>query len=352
MGIPGEDLEGSYPASDFVAWYNGHPDYRDCAFDLTQERAAIVGAGNVALDVARILCLTAHELAGTDIAEHARQALSRSRIREVHVLARRGPAQAAFTNPEIKELGNLADADVAALPDEVRLDDVSRTSLEASNDRITRKKVEILQGYASPRREGRLRRIVLRFLVSPLELVGDADGHVSTIRLVKNRLVQTTTGSIAPEATDHVEELEAGLVFRAVGYRGAALPGVPMNERWGVILNRQGRVIEPGTQQPVVGEYCAGWIKRGPSGVVGTNKTDAEETVDGMLEDLAQGAMLQPSEPAAGKAESLVRERQPRYVSWSDWLRLDEIEVESGRAQGRPRNKFTRIEDMLTALGG
>ena len=188
--------------------------------------------------------------------------------------------------------------------------------------------------------------------MSPLELVGDADGHVSTIRLVKNRLLQTTTGSIASEPTDYVEQLKTGLVFRAVGYRGVALPGVPMNERWGVILNRQGRVIEPGTQRPVVGEYCAGWIKRGPSGVIGTNKMDAEETVLGMLEDVAQGSMLQPSEPAASSAESLVRERQPRYLSWSDWLRLDEIEVERGRAQGRPRNKFTRIEDMLTALSG
>ena len=351
MEIPGEELKGSHAATEFVGWYNGHPDYRDRRFDLSQERVAIVGVGNVAVDVARILCLTPDELAVTDIAGHALEALRRSQVKEVYLLGRRGPAQAAFTNPEIKELGELADADTFVLPEEAQLDDVSRAALETSDDRAIRKKVEILQEYATRKPTGKSRRLVIRFLVSPVELIGDAAGQVVAIRLVKNALYQTEAGTLSPKATDHVEELSVGLVFRSVGYRGTALPGVPFNERWGVILNQEGRVIDPETQRPVVGEYCAGWIKRGPSGVIGTNKPDSIETVGRMLEDLARGAILRPAEPEASEMEHLVRERQPKYLSFADWLRLDELEVERGRAQGRPRDKFTRVEDMLTALG-
>ena len=351
IGIPGEDLKGSHAATEFVAWYNGHPDYRDCEFDLSQERVAIVGVGNVAVDVARILCLTPEELAVTDIAGHALEALSKSRIRKVYLLGRRGPAQAAFTNPEIKELGNLADADAIVLPEEAQLDDISRAALETSDDRATRKKVEILQGYAAGKPTGKSRQLTIRFLVSPVELIGNASGQVVAMRLVKNALQATAAGTRSSKATDRFEELSVGLVFRSVGYRGAALPGVPFNERWGVILNEKGRVMDPETQQPVVGEYCSGWIKRGPTGVIGTNKPDSIETVTYMVEDLARGSILHPSEPQASKMEELVREHQPKYLSFADWLRLDEIEVNKGRAQGRPRDKFTRVEEMLAALG-
>jgi ferredoxin--NADP+ reductase len=350
IGIPGEDLEHSHPAREFVAWYNGHPDYRDCQFNLSRESVAIVGAGNVAVDVARILCLSPDELAVTDMASHAREALSQSRIKEVYLLARRGPAQAAFTIPEIKELGNLTEASISVLPGEAQIDDLSRAALEASNDRATRKKVEIIEEYASRKRAGRRRQILLRFLVSPVELVGDTTDQVVSMRLAKNALYRTEAGTLRPRVTDRVEELSAGLVFRSVGYRGAALPGVPFNERWGVILNDKGRVINPEGQRPVVGEYCSGWIKRGPSGVIGTNKPDSVETVNCMLEDLARGSTLHPSEPEASKMEHLVSERQPRYISWADWLRLDEIEVKSGRGQGRPREKLTSVKDMLAAL--
>jgi ferredoxin--NADP+ reductase len=351
MGIPGESLKGSHPATEFVAWYNGHPDYRDCHFDLSQERAAVVGVGNVAIDVARILCRSPEELASTDIADYALEALRKSRVREVYLLGRRGPAQAAFTNPEIKELGELADADVQAMPEEVELDDLSRAALERSQDRATLKKVEILKGYALREPSGRSRRLIVRFLVSPVELIGNEAGEVTAIRLVRNRLEATAAGTLQPKPTGEHEEIAVGLVFRSVGYRGVALPGVPFNESWGVILNEKGRVLDPGSKQPVPGEYAAGWIKRGPTGVIGTNKPDAAETVECMLEDLAQGRVLTPEEPDRAAAERLLRARQPRCVTYQDWLRLDALELSRGRAAGRPRVKFTRIEEMLAALG-
>ena len=351
MGIPGEDLTGSHPATEFVAWYNGHPDYRDCAFDLSQESVAVVGVGNVAADVVRILCRTPEELATTDIADYALEALRKSRVREVYLLGRRGPAQAAFTNPEVRELGELADADITAIPQEVELDPLSRVAVERSQDRATLKKVEMLREYARRAPTGKSRRLVLRFLVSPVELISDGAGRVAAMRLVRNELYATSTGALQPRATDRFEELPVGLVFRSVGYRGVPLPGVPFNESWGVILNDKGRVLDPDTKQPIVGEYAAGWIKRGPTGVIGTNKPDAAETVECMFEDLARGAVLEPTRPEAAAAEALVRQRQPNYVSYTDWLKLNEIEVARGRAQGRPRVKLTSVEEMLAALG-
>ena len=350
MGIPGEDLRGSHAATEFVAWYNGHPDYRDRQFDLSQERAAVVGVGNVAVDVARILCRSPEELGTTDIADYALDALRKSRVREVYLLGRRGPAQAAFTNPEIKELGELADADVTALPAEVELDELSRAALERSPDRATQKKVEILREYARREPTGRSKRLILRFLVSPVELRGGDAGEVVAMRLVQNTLEATATGALQARPTERFEELPVGLVFRSVGYRGVPLPGVPFNDSWGVILNERGRVLDPETRQPRVGEYTAGWIKRGPTGVIGTNKPDAAETVACMLEDLAQGRLLQPAEPDPAAAERLVRARQPGYVSYVDWLRLDALEVARGRAAGRPRVKFTSAEEMRAAL--
>jgi ferredoxin--NADP+ reductase len=350
MGIPGEDLRNSHAATEFVAWYNGHPDYRDCQFDLAQERVAIVGVGNVAVDVARILCRSTEELAKTDIADHALQALARSRVKEVYLLGRRGPAQAAFTNPEIRELGELPNADIAVRPDEVELDPASREALERDPDRTTRKKVEILQEFARRAPAGKPRRLTLRFLVSPVALTADPGGQVAAIRLVRNRLYASATGSLQAKATDEFEDLPVGLVFRSVGYRGLPLADVPFDEAGGVILNDRGRVIDPATKRPRVGEYAAGWIKRGPTGVIGTNKPDAAETVAGMIEDLAQGRILAPPAPAAEAAEQMVRERQTQYVSYADWRMLDELEVARGRPD-RPRVKFTRVKEMLAALG-
>jgi ferredoxin--NADP+ reductase len=351
LGIPGEELKGSHAATEFVAWYNGHPDYRDRQFDLSQERVAVIGVGNVAVDVARILCRTPEELAKTDIADYALEALSQSRVKKVYILGRRGPAQAAFTNPEIKELGELSDADITALPEEVELDPLSQKMLERSQDRGTMQKVEILQDYAARQPSGKSRLLTARFLVSPVELIGNETDQVVAMRLVKNELYATEAGTLRPRATNKFEELPVGLVFRSVGYRGVPLPGIPFNDKWGVILNEKGRVLNPDTEEPVVGEYTAGWIKRGPSGVIGTNKPDALETVTCMLEDVSDGRILAPAHPEVAAAQDLVHQRQPNYFSYQDWLRLDEIEVARGQEVGRPRVKFTRIEDMLAAVG-
>lgn len=350
LGIPGEDLAGSYPATDFVAWYNGHPDYTEHRFDLEQEVAAVVGVGNVAVDVTRILLRSADELARTDIADYALEALRTSRVKEVHMLGRRGPAQAAFTNPEIQELAELPHADATARPEEIQLDDVSRAVVERTRDHTTMKKVEILQSVAARAPQGKPRRLVLRFLVSPTELL-NRDGHVHGMRLVRNRLEATPAGTLVARATGAVEEVPAGLVFRSVGYRGLPLPGVPFNEKWGVILNEKGRVLDPETQEPRPGLYTAGWIKRGPTGVIGTNKPDAAETVANMRADLEKGLVLSPDHPQAEAVDALVRTRQPNVFSYADWRRLNEIEVARGRPAGRPRIKFTRVEDMLAALG-
>jgi ferredoxin--NADP+ reductase len=351
MGIPGEDLVGSHPATEFVAWYNGHPDYRHYTFDLSVERVAVIGVGNVAVDVARILCRTTDELAQTDIADYALDALRRSRVREVYLIGRRGPAQAAFTNPEIKELGELADAEITVPPDEAELDEVSRAALEKTQDRGTTKKVDIIKSYAGRPPGGKSRRLVLRFLRSPVELTGDDQGRVAGITLVRNVLVTTPSGSVQAKATTDLETLPVGLVFRSVGYRGVPLPGVPFHEAWGVILNEKGRVLAPETKQPLLGQYTAGWIKRGPSGVIGTNKPDALETVQGMLEDVAEGRVRTPEHPERDAVAALVAERQPRYFTYADWLRLNEIEVSKGRPAGRPRIKLTSVEDMLGAVG-
>ncbi|MBN1219949.1 MAG: FAD-dependent oxidoreductase [Anaerolineae bacterium] len=351
LGIPGEGLRGSHAATEFVAWYNGHPDYRECQFDLSQERVAVIGVGNVAVDVARILCHTPEELAQTDIADYALEALSQSRVKEVTILGRRGPAQAAFTNPEIKELGELSAAEITVLPEEIKLDPLSQATLVQSNDRATLKKIEILQAYTNRQPNGKSRRLTVRFLVSPVELIGNEAGQVVAMRLVKNELYVTGRGDLRSRATDKFEELPVGLVFRSVGYCGVPLPGVPFDEKWGIIPNERGRVINPASRQPVVGLYAAGWIKRGPSGIIGTNKPDALETINCMLEDLVHGRVLTPSRPDVTAAEAFVHRRQPNYFSYQDWRRLDELEVARGQAVGRPRVKFTKVEDMLVALG-
>jgi ferredoxin--NADP+ reductase len=351
MGIPGEGLRGSHTATEFVAWYNGHPDYRDRQFDLSVERVAVVGVGNVAVDVARILCRLPEELERTDIADYALDALRASRIREVYVLGRRGPAQAAFTTPEVKELGELGGADVTVPLAEVELDPLSRQDVEAADDRALRKKLEILRSFADRPVSGRRRRLVLRFLVSPVEMLDDGRGAVAGIRLVRNELHRSDDGSLRARATSVVEEIPVGLVFRSVGYRGRPLSGVPFDERRGLIPNVAGRVVDSATGDPIPGLYTSGWIKRGPTGVIGTNKPDAGETAESIAEDLAAGGGCGPVAAGADTVDRLVRARQPRCLSFDDWLRLDEIERARGEALGRPRVKFTSVEDVGRALG-
>jgi len=350
LGIPGEDLEGSYPATEFVAWYNGHPDFTHYQFDLQQTAAAVVGVGNVAVDVTRILLRTPEELATTDIADYALEALSESRVKEVHLLGRRGPAQAAFTNPEIRELGEMPAADVVILPEEAALDELSQAELDRTQDRTDQRKVQIIQELAGRPVTGKPRKLFIRFLVSPVELLG-TDGRVRGMRLVHNILQATAAGSLSAKPTDRFEELKLGLVFRSVGYRGVALPGVPFHDQWGVILNEKGRVLDPASKAPMIGLYAAGWIKRGPTGVIGTNKPDAAETAEQMVSDAAAGKTFTPEESTAAAAEAFIRQRQPQVITYADWRRLNELEVERGRAAGRPRVKITRVEEMLAALG-
>jgi ferredoxin/flavodoxin---NADP+ reductase len=345
MGIPGEDLAGSHPATEFVAWYNGHPDFRDRQFDLSAGRVAVVGVGNVAVDVARILCRTPDELARTDIADHALEALRASRVREVLLLGRRGPVQAAFTAPEVKELGEMEAADAVALPEEVALDPASRQELEADGDAATRRKVEVLEEFARRPPAGRPRRLVLRFLVSPTEILGDDSGRVRAIRLVRNRLTGEP-GRLRAEPTGTVEEIPVGLVFRSVGYRGLAVPGLPFDERAGVVPNTDGRVLDPATGAVLPGLFVAGWIKRGPSGVIGTNKPCAGATADALLADAREGRLPAPALPALDPASL------PAAIGWPDWLRINEHEAGRGKAAGRPRVKCVDLAELLRLSRG
>jgi ferredoxin--NADP+ reductase len=354
LGIPGEDLPGSHPATEFVGWYNGHPDHTDLELDLgCSERAVVIGNGNVALDVARMLCLTHSELAGTDIADHALEVLEQSRIAEVVVVGRRGPAQTSFTNPELLELGELSDADV--IVDQAELDRaLAVPDPHAEANAISRRNVEILRSYAARPPEGHRKRIVLRFLLSPLALTAGEDGRVGAVELVGNELQPDVEGTLRARPGGERETIPAGVVFRAIGYRGIPLPGVPFDERAAVIPNVDGRVIDPGTGTAVSGEYVVGWIKRGPTGVIGTNKKDAQQTVSAILADL--GAVPDGSKERARRPESsgnpeaieeLLLARQPALVTYAGWSEIDRHERALGAPSGRPRVKLTRIEEML-----
>jgi ferredoxin--NADP+ reductase len=349
LGIPGEDLSGSHAATAFVGWYNAHPDYAQEEFDLSCERAVVIGNGNVAMDVARMLALTDHELRQTDTADHAIEQLDRKGIGEIVVLGRRGPAQAAFTNPEIKELGEMEDADVVVDPAEMELDEASAAYLESEDaDKTTRVNVETLREFSQREPTGKRQRIVLRFLASPVEIKGD--GKVESVVIGRNQLIEEG-GTLRASDTGEREEIECGLVLRSVGYTGIPIEGVPFDEKRGLILNEGGRVLDSHDAGHKVGHYAAGWIKRGPSGVIGTNKKDALETVSHLLADVGSGTLLEPENPVPAAVEELLAERGVRYVSFEDWRAIDQAEVGRGEPHGRPRVKFVHVEEMLDALG-
>ncbi len=351
LGIPGEDLPGSYAATEFVGWYNGHPDYRDYDFDLTGiRRVAVIGVGNVAMDVARILARTPAELYATDIADYALEALAHSDVEEIYVLGRRGPAQAAFTNPEIKELGEMADADIIVDCEDASLDELSATHLKKARDRSAIRNVKILQSYVERGLTGKSRRIIMRFLVSPSQIIGTET--VEAMKIVKNELYLDESGNLRPRATDEFDMLPLDMVFRSVGYRGLPLPDVPFYERWGTIPNERGRVLtKHDGRERLPGNYVVGWIKRGPSGIIGTNKPDAIESANCFLEDLADESALQPRDTGAETVLEMVRARKPSFISFAEWKILDEIELQRGAALGRSRVKFTTVEEMLAVLG-
>lgn len=346
LGIPGEELAGSFSATEFVAWYNGHPDFADREFDLSVESVAVIGVGNVAMDVTRILAKSVAELAETDIADYALDKLRESRIRHIHVVARRGPAQAKFTNPEIKELGELAEADVIIKPADLILDPASLAALES--DRTAARNLETMQELAERGATGKPRQIHFHFLRSPVELYGD--DAVTAMRLEVNELHTTDSGYITCDGIGQYETLDVGLVFRSIGYRSVAIPGVPFYDKWGIIPNENGRVTATHKGAVVPGEYVVGWAKRGPTGVIGTNKPDAVETVHLMLEDVNSLAPLPDAAVNPKAIVALLQEREIDYFTFADWLKLEAIEDERGKEQGRPRVKFTSEDEMLAAV--
>jgi len=329
LGIPGEDLPGSWPATEFVAWYNGHPDFQTVPFDLDVERAVVIGVGNVALDVARMLALTREELAPTDTSDAAIEAIASSSLKEIVIVGRRGPAQAAFTTPELQEMGELGGADVFVDPADLEGAEPKDTNSERN--------LAVLHELAAKKPDGKPRRVVFKFFESPVAILGE--DRVEGIELVRNVLDDNERAV----ATDVTETLTCGLVFRSVGYRGVELPGVPFDDRSGTIANESGRVAE--------GVYCAGWIKRGPTGVIGTNKKDAAETVELLLEDAVSGRLQPNPEATAEAVDALLAERGARVVEYAGWTAIDEAERSAGDKSGRPRVKLCSWDDLLAAAG-
>jgi ferredoxin/flavodoxin---NADP+ reductase len=332
LGIPGEDLPGSWSATEFVGWYNGHPDYQDLPFDLDVERAVVIGNGNVALDVARMLALTPEELAPTDTTDPAIDAIGSSPLKEVVIVGRRGPAQASWTTQELKEMGELAGADVSV--------DAAELEGALEDDTQTQRNMVVLREFAS--REPTGKPLVVRFLFfrSPVAIHGG--NKVESVELVRNRL-EDQGGRLVAIPTDEHETLECGLVFRSVGYRGVGLPDVPVDERRGTIVNDGGRVR--GSERT----YCAGWIKRGPTGIIGTNKKDATETVALLLEDIEQGRLTHNEDATAESVEALLAERGVGAVLYAGWTSIDELERAAGEKLGRPRVKLRTWDELLEA---
>lgn len=347
LGIPREYLPGSHGASDFVGWYNASPDQRNRTFDFSRERVVVVGNGNVAMDVARVLMLPPDELAATDIGGHALRALTENHVREVTILGRRGPAQAAFTYRELRELAEREDIDVIVDPADMDLDPHSLHDTEQAPDRGRDQVLELLRELSERGDRGHDRRIIFRFMVSPVAIVGE--DRVEGIEVVRNELYRGNNGQLRARATDDREVIPADIVFRAIGYQGVALPGVPFDPVRATIPNDRGRVVDPLTGQARDGEYAAGWIKRGPNGIIGTNKPDAQESVDMLLEDVRAGRLRRDVLPAR-VFERFLAERQGAAVSFEDWTYLDERERLKGEDLGRPRLKFARVENMLRAL--
>jgi ferredoxin--NADP+ reductase len=347
MGIAGEGLPNSFPATAFVGWYNGHPDYRDLPIDLSCERAIVVGNGNVAMDVTRILVTSPDTLMKTDMADHALEKLRESKIREVVVLGRRGAAQASFTNPEIKELGKLAGVDVIVDPQNIELDPTSMATIE--KDRTAMANLECLHDYATRTEHIAPRRITMRFLASPVEIV-DGNGQITAVRIERNELVVDSSGGLRAKGTGEFEIIEAGLVLRSIGYRSLPIEGVPFNSKTSTISNIAGRVVQRDTGRVVPGEYVVGWAKRGPTGLIGNNKPDSVATVESMLTDLPTLQGIRDDQRDLSRIEAFLREREIDYVTCQDWKILDQYEGACGASEGRPRVKVTTVSEMMAVI--
>jgi ferredoxin/flavodoxin---NADP+ reductase len=347
LGIPGEDLPGSWAATELVAWYNGHPDFQELAFDLSGERAVVVGNGNVALDVARMLVLTRDEIGPTDATDASIEAIVASGIREIVVLGRRGPVQAAWTPQELGEMGDLAGADIVLDPAELELDPASEQELAEATPQVKRN-FDTLREFAARQPSGKPRRVVVRFRVSPVAILGE--DRVEAVEIVRNDLVPDDRGRVQAVATEERETIPAGLVFRSIGYRGVGLPAVPFDDERGTIPNEGGRVVDGGGE-PLPGVYCAGWIKRGPTGVIGTNKKDATETVQLLLDDARAGRLPNTSAPPETVLE-LLQERGAQVVAYGGWEAIDVLEKGRGEPHGRPRIKLCSWDELLEAARG
>jgi ferredoxin--NADP+ reductase len=342
LDVPGANLPGVAPATHFVGWYNGHPDHRDHDFDLSVEHAVVIGNGNVAVDVGRMLSLSHDELRTTDIADHALHAMRESLISSVTLLGRRGPVQAAFTTPELRELGELERADVVVDPTDLALDDHSLAALEDEASPTTKRNIAVLQGFAARDRDAsRPRTIALRFLRSPVEIVGD--GRVEGVVVAVNELVLREDGTLAARPTGRTETLSAGLVLSSIGYRGRPVTGLPFDDARGLIPNHEGRVV--GRER----EYVTGWIKRGPNGIIGTNKKCAQATVQHLLADLDD---LRGELPSAQATADWLHDRQPRLVTGEHWAAIDAHERGLGAPALRPRVKLTRVAELLAVAHG
>ncbi|HWF68498.1 MAG TPA: FAD-dependent oxidoreductase [Mycobacterium sp.] len=345
LNIPGEDLQGSVAAVDFVGWYNAHPHFEQTTPDLSGARAVVVGNGNVALDVARILVTDPDALAATDIADHALESLRPCGVEEVVVIGRRGPLQSAFTTLELRELADLEGVDV--IVDPADLEGIDDEDLEAAG-KVCKQNIKVLRGYAARAgqepRPGH-RRMVFRFLTSPIEINGD--GKVESIVLGRNELVTDENGRVAAKDTGDREELPVQLVVRSVGYRGVPTPGLPFDEKSATIPHSHGRV--EGRRN----EYVVGWIKRGPSGVIGTNKKDSQETVDTLIGDLTGATELAdfPDDHVDRLSEWLAS-RQPKLVTDAHWKLIDEHERSAGEPHGRPRVKLPSLAKLLKISHG
>ncbi|MFI8522003.1 FAD-dependent oxidoreductase [Streptomyces sp. NPDC085481] len=330
LGVPGEDLAGSFSATEFVSWYSAHPDAVHDGFGLDGPGAVVVGAGNVAVDVARVLVRRAEELRPTDVPQDALAALAASGVREVHMVARRGPAQAKFTTKELRELGALPDTRVLVDPAELALDPAyaDPSGLPAVN----RRNLEVVRGWAAAPADGAAaagRGIRLRFFLRPVEILGEA-GRVTGVRF--ERTAPDGTGGV--RGTGRYEEIPAGLVLRAVGYTGALLPGLPFDPAHGTVPHAAGRVLRDGEPSP--GEYVAGWIKRGPTGVIGTNRPCAKETATSLLAD----APALARRPVADDPVAALRALGHRPVEWRGWLAIERAEAALGSSLGRDRVKI------------
>lgn len=343
MNIPGEDLTGSHTATEFVGWYNGHPDYRDRNFDLDQEAVAIIGQGNVAADVCRILTKPVDQLRTSDIAEHALDELSRSRVRDIYVIGRRGPAQAKFTTKELRELTAISDSVATVDPSDLSLGSACQTELSDHTNAAAAKNLEIFRSISVNSPGSAKRTIHFRFYASPVELLGMQ--RVQQLSLVRNALQGPAFSQVAiPSGA--IQNLSCGLVFRSIGYQGSPMPGLPFDFSRGILPNRKGRIVDGERTQS--GMYVTGWLKRGPSGIIGTNRADSIETVEALLADLP--VLLTAPKLGMESLMPILERRCGCIVQLADWQSIDAAEIERGRKRGKPREKFVRIEDMLSLL--